>query len=134
MNAQAEELAQRIRAARIARVTVQRMRLLAAQRAEKLERDLAQAAETDVKAQIIRTQAARAQLQTVVRRKSVKRASGIAALALVLATGTAGLAWFGTQNAAATGQSARHAPVLGSMPGEPLKLAYSYSVSLPPAR
>jgi len=114
------------------------MRLLAAQRVEKLERELKDAAESGLKEEIVRAGETRARLQAVVqavaKRKSAKRVSGIAALALLLATGTAVLAWFGTQNAAATAPAARHAPVLGSAPGEPLTLAYSYSVSLPAKR
>ena len=134
MNPQSEELARRMHAARLARVNVQRMRLLAAQRVEQLERELKEAAEAGLRAEISRSLEARARLQATVKPKSTTRISGIAALALVLAAGTAGLAWFSTQNDANARQTVRQAPLLGDAPGDRLQLAYSYSVSLPATR
>ena len=134
MSEQEEELSRRLHAARAARLSAQKTRLLALERAEKLERELREAAETGVKAQIIRSLAARAELRALARRKSAGRIFATAALALVLASATAGLAWFGTQNAIATAPNARQTPVLGVATGDALTLAYSYSVSVPAAR
>ena len=124
MNAQSEETARQMHAARLARVNMQRMRLLAAQRAEKLERELKDAAETGLRAEISRTVVARAQLQTVVKRKRAAGYAAIAAFGAVVCAASLGMGWAPVQQA----------PVLAAVPGDQLKLALSYSVSLPRAR
>ena len=58
MNAQSEEMARQVHAARLARVNIQRMRLLAAKRAEKLERELKDAAESGLRSEISRAKRA----------------------------------------------------------------------------
>ena len=134
MSDQEEELSRRLHAARLARLSAQKTRLLALERAEKLERDLKEVAETGVKAQIFRTLAARTQLQTVVKRQSVARFARITALGLMLCGASSGLAWMAMHDAAASGQTAREVPLLGVTSGDRLTLAYTYSVSLPAAR
>jgi len=124
MNAQSEEMARQMHAARLARVNMQRMRLLAAKRAEKLERELNDAAETGLKSEISRTLVARASLQTVGKRKRVARYAAIAAFGAVICAATLGMGW----------APAQQAPVLATLPGDQLKLALSYNVSLPGAR
>ena len=123
MIAQSEEMARQMHAARLARVNMQRMRLLAAKRAEKLERELKDAAETGLKSEISRAVVARAQLRTVARRR-VARYAAIAAFGAVICAATLGMGWAPTQQA----------PVLTTVPGDQLRLALSYSVSLPGAR
>jgi len=134
MNAQAEELTQRVQSARLARQSAQRMRLLAAERAEKLERDLKKVAESGLKAEISRTLDARGRLQALVKRRSAARYSGIAAFGLLLGVASLGMGWAPSQNAAVPGHSALQSAVLVAAPGDRLKLAYSYSISLPAAR
>ncbi len=134
MEAQAEELTQRVRAARADRLHAQRMRLLAAERAEKLERELKNAAESGLRAEISRTLDARARLQAASKRQSAARYSAIAAFGLLLGVATLGMGWAPLQNAAAPGRPALQAPVLAAAPGDRLQLAFSYSVSLPAAR
>jgi hypothetical protein len=99
------------------------MRLLAAQRAEKLERELKDAAETGLRAEVSRGVVARARLQTV-KRKRVARYAAIAAFGAVICAASLGMGWAPVQQA----------PVLAPVPGDQLKLAFSYSVSLPRAR
>jgi hypothetical protein len=134
MSEQEEELSRRLHAARVARLSAQKTRLLALKRAEKLERELKQVAETGVKAQIYRTLAARAQLQETVKRRRVARYARITALGLMLCGATSGLAWIAMHDAVASGQSAHEPPLLGITSGDRLSLAYSYSVSLPATR
>ncbi len=137
MDAQAEESTQRVDAARNARLHAQRMRQLAAERAEKLERALKQAAESGLKAEISRTLAARARLQaavTPVKRKSIARCSAIAAFGLLLGVAGLGMGWVPLQNASVASQSDLSAPVLVAAPGDRLQLALTYSVSQPAAR
>jgi hypothetical protein len=124
VNAQSEEMARQMHAARLARVNMQRMRLLAAQRAEKLERELKDAAQSGLKAEISRGLVARSQLQTVARRKRVARYAAITAFGAVICAASLGMGW----------APAQQAPVLATAPGDQLKLALSYSVSLPGAR
>jgi len=124
MNAQSEETARQMHAARLARVNMQRMRLLAAQRAEKLERELKDAAETGLRAEISRAVVARSQLRTVAKRKRGARYAAIAAFGAVICAASLGMGWAPVQQA----------PVLAPVPGDQLKLALSYSVSLPRAR
>ncbi len=135
MNAQSEEMARQVHAARLARVNIQRMRQLAAQRAEKLERELKAAAESGLRTEISRGIDARSRLHNMAKRKRKRAAryAGIGGFAMMLCAATLGLAWSPTQTAAIPGQSAQ-VPVLAAQPGDPLKLALSYSVSLPPAR
>lgn len=123
MNAQSEETARQMHAARLARVNMQRMRLLAAQRAEKLERELKDAAETGLRAEVSRGVVARARLQTVKRKRGARYAA-IAAFGAVICAASLGMGWAPVQQA----------PVLAPVPGDQLKLALSYSVSLPRAR
>ncbi len=134
MNAQSEEMARQVHAARLARVNIQRMRLLAAKRAEKLERELKAAAEDGLKVEISRGIDARARLETVVRHKRAARYAGVGAFALMLCAATIGLAWNPTQTAALPDQRTSQAPVLAAQTGDQLKLALSYSVSLPATR
>jgi uncharacterized membrane protein YgdD (TMEM256/DUF423 family) len=132
MSHQEEELSRRLHAARVARLSAQKTRLLALERAEKLERELKAAADTGVQEQIYRTLAARSQLQAVVKRQRVARYARIAALGLTLFTG--GLAWMTLQNSEVSAQTAREAPLPGIATGDRLKLAYSYDVSSPGVR
>jgi|CXWL01.1.fsa_nt_gi hypothetical protein len=134
MNAQTEEMARQVHAARLARVNIQRMRLLAAERAEKLERDLKSAAETGLRSEIARAMAARTGLQAVAKRKRTARYAGIGAFGLMLCAATLGLAWGPTQSVGASDHAAPKAPILAAEPGDRLKLALSYSVSAPSAR
>ena len=134
MNTKAEQLVQRVQAARLARLSAQRMRLLAAERAEKLERELKRAAESGLKAEISRTLEARGRLRKSVKRKSALRYSGIAAFGLLLGVAALGMGWAPSQNAAVPGPLAFQSPVLVAAPGDRLKLAFSYSVSPPAAR
>jgi len=129
-----EELSRRLHAARVARLSAQKTRLLALERAEKLERELREVAETGVKAQIYRSLAARAELQKVVKRHRIARFARITTLGLMLCGATSGLAWVAMHDAAASGQSAHEPPLLGTTSGDRLSLAYSYSMSLPAAR
>ena len=124
VNAQSEEMARQMHAARLARVNMQRMRLLAAQRAEKLERELKDAAETGLRAEISRALVARTRLQSVARRKRAAGYAAIAAFGAVVCAASLGMGWAPVQQA----------PVLAAVPGDQLKLALSYSVSLPGAR
>jgi len=124
MNAQSEETARQMHAARLARVNMQKMRLLAAQRAEKLERELKDAAETGLKSEISRAVVARTQLQTIAKRKRAARYGAIAAFGAVICAASLGMGWAPEQQV----------PVLTTVPGDQLKLALSYSVSLPGAR
>jgi hypothetical protein len=133
MNSQSEEVARQVHAARLARVNLQKMRLLAAKRAEKLERELKAATETGLRAEISRCLVARSSLQTVAKRKRAARYAGIGAFGLLLSAATLGLAWGPAQHAAAPAQVAAQSPVLAAAPGDQLKLAYSYSVSRPAA-
>jgi hypothetical protein len=134
MNAQSEEMARQLHAARHARVNSQRMRLLAAKRAEKLERELMAVTESGLRVEISRGIDARAGLQAVVRRKRSARYAAVGAFALMLCAATLGLAWNPAQTAAVPDQSVSQAPVLVAQPGDRLKLALSYSVSPPAAR
>ena len=134
MNSQTEEMARQVHAARVARVNIQRMRLLAAQRAEKLERELKSAAETGLRSEIIRAMVARTSLQAVPRRKRTARYAGIGAFSLMLCAATLGLVWVPTQGVVASGHTAPKAPILAAQPGDRLKLAFSYSVSAPARR
>jgi len=111
-------------AARLARVNMQRMRVLAAKRAEKLERELKDAAETGLRAEISRAVVARSHLRTVAKRRRVARYAAIAAFSAVICAASLGMGW----------APAQQAPVLATVPGDQLKLALSYSVSLPGAR
>ena len=124
MNAQSEETARQMHAARLARVNMQKMRLLAAQRAEKLERELKAAAESGLRAEISRALIARSQLQTVAKRGRVSRYAAMAAFGAVICAASLGMGWAPVQQA----------PVLATVPGDQLKLALSYSVSPPGAR
>jgi hypothetical protein len=110
------------------------MRLLAAERAEKLERDLKRAAESGLRKEISRTLEARGRLQAAVNRRYTPRCSGIAALGLLLGVAALGMGWAPSQNAAVPGALALQSPVLVAAPGDGLKLAFSYSVSPPAAR
>ncbi len=137
MDAQAEELTQRVDAARKARLHAQRMRRIAAERAEKLERELKQAAESGLRTEISRTLAARTRLQatvTSVKRRSIARYSAIAAFGLLLGVAGLGMGWMPLQNAPVASQSDLSAPVLVAAPGDRLQLELSYSVSQPAAR
>ena len=134
MNAQSEELAQRVQAARRSRQHVQKMRLLAAQRAEKLEYQLKHAAESGLRAEIARTLDARGRLQVASKRKPAARLIGIAAFGLLLGAASLGLGLADSKNAAVRGKPDLQAPVLVAAPEDRLKLAYSYNVSLPSAR
>lgn len=145
MNAQSEEMARQVHAARLARVNIQRMRLLAAQRAEKLERQLKQVAQAGLKAEISRAILARDGLRAIanppamppvklpVNRARAARYAGIAAFGAVLCTAILGIGWVPMQTAAVHAAAAP-ASVLNAAPGEPLRLALSYSVSQPAAR
>ena len=128
-----KETTQRLHAARVARLSAQKTRLLAVERAEKLERDLKLAAESGLRAEISRTLAARSRLQTVVKRQRAARYAGVAAFGLVLCAATLGIGWAPAQNTAVHA-AASPAPVLNAEPGNPLQLALSYSVSLPATR
>jgi hypothetical protein len=128
MSQQEEELSRKLHAARAARLSAQKTRLLALERAEKLERELKAVAESGVQAQIFRTLAARSQLQTVVKRQRVARFARASALALMLCTATAGLAWMTLQNSEASAQTSGEAPLPGIATGDRLTLAYSYDV------
>ena len=134
MNAQSEEMARQVHAARLARVNIQRMRLLAAQRAEKLERELKAVAEIGLKAEISRGLDARARLRAVVKRKRAARYAGVGAFGLMLCAATLGMAWGPAQTTAGPIPVASHAPVLAAAPGDRLNLVLSYSVSPPAAR
>ena len=134
MSDQEEELSRRLHAARTARLSAQKTRLLALERAEKLERELKETADIGVKAQIYRTLAARSELQTVVKRQRVARYARITALGLMLCGATSGMAWLALQNSLASTESAREAPLPGIASGDRLSLSYSYSVSVPAAR
>ena len=134
MNAQTEEMARQVHAARVARVNIQRMRLLAAKRAEKLEGELKAAAESGLRTEISRGIDTRSRLQAVVKRKRAARYAGVGAFVLMLCAATLGLAWNPTQTVAISRQMELHAPVLAAQPGDQLKLALSYSVSLPATR
>ena len=68
------------------------------------------------------------------KRKRAARYAGVGAFALMLCAATLGLAWNPTQTAAISRQMELHAPVLAAQPGDQLKLALSYSVSLPATR
>jgi len=134
MEATEKELALRVQAARLARQSAQRMRLLAAERAEKLERELKHAADAGLRAEILRTLAARGRpLATVKRRSSAPRFSGIAALGLLLGVAALGMGSVSSQNAAVPGPLYLQPPVLIAAPGDRLQLAFSYSVSPPAA-
>ena len=134
MNAQTEEMARQVHAARLARVNIQRMRVLAAKRAEKLERELKVAAESGLKSEISRGMTARTSLDAVAKRKRAARYAGIGAFGLMLCAATLGLSWGPTQNVIASGHTTPKASVLVAEPGDQLKLALSYSVSAPAAR
>ena len=134
MNAQSEEMARQVHAVRLARVNIQRMRLLAAKRAEKLERELTAAAQSGLGKEISRGLDARTRLQAVAKRKRVARYAGAGAFALLLCVATLGLAWKSAPTASVRDQLASQAPVLSAQPGDPLKLALSYSVSPPATR
>ena len=134
MSDQEEELSRRLHAARAARLSAQKTRLLALERAEKLERELKKVAETGVQAQIFRTLAARSQLQVVVRRQRVARYARITALGLMLCTASSGLVWMSLQNSEASAQTTREAPLPGIATGDRLTLAYSYEVTSPGTR
>lgn len=134
MNAQTEEMARQVHAARLARVNIQRMRVLAAKRAEKLERELKAAAESGLKYEISRAMVARSSLQTVAKRKRTARYAGIGAFGLVLCAATLGLSWIPTQNVIASSRTTPKASVPVAVPGDKLKLAFSYSVSASAAR
>ena len=137
MNAPAEELNQRVQAARQARLNAERMRQLAAERAEKLERALTQAAESGLKSEICRAFDARTRLQAAaasVDRKSIARYSAIAAFGLLLGVVALGMGWAPSQEASAQRQAVSPAPVLVAPPGDRLRLTLSYSVSQPTAR
>jgi len=131
MKAQSEEMARQLHAARLARVNIQRMRLLAAKRAEKLERELKDAAESGLRSEISRALTARTSLQAVTRRKRATRYAGIGAFSLMLCAATLGLGWGPTQAVVAAGHASPKAPVLATDPGDRLKLAFSYSVNVP---
>lgn len=149
MNAQSEEMARQVHAARLARVNIQRMRLLAAQRAEKLELQLKQAAQAGLKTEISRGILARDGLRAIANRPAnppamppvkvpvnharAARYAGIAAFGVVLCAATLGMGWVPMQTAAVHAAAAP-ASVLNAAPGEPLRLALSYSVSLPAKR
>ena len=134
MNAQSEEMARQVHTARLARVNVQRMRLLAAKRADKLEHELKDAAETGLRSEISRALVARTGLQAVARRKRAARYAGIGAFGVMLCAATLGLAWVPAQSVVANGNAVSHAPILAATPGDRLELALSYSVSAPAAR
>jgi hypothetical protein len=127
-------MARELHAARLARVNIQRMRLLAAKRAEKLERELKAAAESGLRSEISRGIGARSRLEAVVKRKRAARYAGVGAFAMVLCAATLGLAWNPAQIAAVAGQMGSQSPALAAQPGDQLKLALSYSVSLPATR
>jgi len=133
MDAKVEELSQRVRTARAARLRAQRMRLLAAKRAEKLERELTSAAESGVKVEISRALEARGRHQASIRRRSVARYLGVAAFGLLVGIVVLGAGRERMHEAAVPPQIESQAPVLQAAPGDRLRLAYSYSVS-PPAR
>lgn len=110
------------------------MRVLAAERAEKLERELKRAAEAGLKVEISRTLEARGKLQAAAKRKSTVRYSGIAALGVLLGIASLGMGLTHSQKLAVPARSALETPMLDGAPGDRLKLAFSYSVSLPAAR
>src|SRR6185503_4960394 len=108
MIAQSEEMARQMHASRLARVNMQRMRLLAAQRAEKLERELKDAAETGLRAEISRALVARTRLQSVARRKRAAGYAAFAAFGAVVCAASLGMGWAPVQQA----------PVLAAVPGD----------------
>jgi len=141
MSAQSEQVELQVSAARLARSNAQRMRMLAAERAEKLERQLQAAAVAGLKAEISRGIVARNGLRAVADLRVSRqadplasppahrtRAAGYAAAAFGLFLGAAalGMGWVPSQNAAV--------PVLAGVPGEPLRLALTYTVSAPTGR
>jgi hypothetical protein len=134
MQVQTNEFARQVHAARLARVNIQRMRVLAAKRAEKLERELKAAAESGLRVEISRGLDARSRLQAVAMRKRAARYAGAGAFALLLGAASLGLAWNPEPSAAAHERVTAQTPVLAAQPGEPLKLALSYSVSSPARR
>jgi len=134
MSEREEDLSRRLHAARAARLSAQRTRLLALERADKLERELKIAAESGLRTEISRSLEARASLQSVAKRKSASRYSAFAAFALLLGVATLGIGWAPSQNAAEHGPLALQAPVLADAPGDRLKLAYSYDITVRAAR
>ena len=122
MIAQSEQINLQVNAARLARTNAQRMRLLAAARAEKLERELKDAAEAGLRTEISRGIVARDRLRALANRKRAARYAGIAAFGMVLCAATLGMGWAPAQNAAVH-VAASPAPVLNAEPGDPLRLA-----------
>ena len=78
--------------------------------------------------------AARTSLRAVARRKRAALYAGIGAFGVMLCAATLGLAWGPTQSAVASGHSAAKTPILIAEPGDRLKLAFSYDVSVPAVR
>ena len=155
--------ADRAHKAQCARQNAQRMRLLAAQRAEQLEQALKNAVEIGARVEISRALAARRRLQVVekiatesrtlrhaeqdegVRAVPADRITAASAgafagrycvvgvLGLLIGAAIAALAPLAADLAGAADYSAR-APVLRAVPGDRLSLTLSYSVSAPAAR
>jgi hypothetical protein len=123
-----------VQAARLARLNAQKMRQLAAERAERLERELKDAAESGLRTEISRSLDARTRLQAAAKHKPNARYTRVAALAVLLGVATAGLAMVSMHKADAPAPAARQTPLLDSVPGDQLKLSLSYSVSQPSAR
>ena len=118
--------AERLRVAQIVRRNAQRVRALAAERAERLELQLKESAYASVKADIARSIDARSRLRAA-KRAAVLRMFAAGVLGLTLGTATSGIAWM-TASGPATG-TAVAAPVLVAAPGDGLRLALSYDVS-----
>jgi sensor c-di-GMP phosphodiesterase-like protein len=122
-----------VQAARQARQNAQRIRLLAAERAERLELQLKDVAESGARTEISRTIAVRARLQAEKRKRTARFAS-VAALGLLFGAATSGLALVATQRAEAPTLEMQRASPLGAVPGDKLVLALSYRISDPVAR
>jgi hypothetical protein len=122
MGTQSEQINLRVHAARQARINAQRMRVLAAERAEILERRLKDAADAGLRQEVLRGIAARAGLHSAAAAKNADTRAATPAAIPIRA---------GTLAAHAAGAPA---PVVGAAPGEPLRLALSYSVSQPGKR
>jgi hypothetical protein len=135
MSAQAEQdqTSPQVQAARQARQNAQRIRLLAAERAERLELQLKDVAESGARTEISRTIAVRARLQAEKRKRTARFAS-VAALGLLFGAATSGLALVATQRAEAPTLEMQRASPLGAVPGDKLVLALSYRISDPVAR
>lgn len=108
------------------------MRLLAAQRAERLEQELSDAAKVGTRAEVARTLTARHRLLALKKAAAV-RTSGAAAMGLVIGAALAALTLIAADFSGSAERSAQ-ASVLRGAPGDRLNLTLSYSVSAPAAR